>query len=107
MLTLLSIACAKSIKAFSTLMLAFALVSKNGITCSRAIWKIKHIIDFRAHPAISHCSHLLLKMYSGYKYKTLAKALKCSLGGSEITYRSTSLSQSPREWRKYFELSEV
>ena len=24
-----------------------------------------------------------------------------------INYRSTSLSQSPREWRKYFELSEV
>ena len=23
------------------------------------------------------------------------------------TYRSISLSQSPREWRKYFELSEV
>ena len=24
-----------------------------------------------------------------------------------LKYRSTSLSQSPREWRKYFELSEV
>ena len=27
----------------------------------------------RAHRAISHCNHLLLKMYSGYKYKSLAK----------------------------------
>ena len=26
---------------------------------------------------------------------------------SILIYRSTSLSQSPREWRKYFELSEV
>ena len=25
----------------------------------------------------------------------------------KMKYRSTSLSQSPREWRKYFELSEV
>ena len=37
----------------------------------------------RAHPASSHCSHLQLKMYSGYKYKALAKS---SLGGSKITY---------------------
>ena len=28
----------------------------------------------RAHPAISHCSHLLLKITSGYKYKSLAKS---------------------------------
>ena len=27
-----------------------------------------------AHPAISHCSHLLLKINSGYKYKSLAKS---------------------------------
>ena len=27
----------------------------------------------RAHPAISHCSHLLLKMYSAYKHKSLLK----------------------------------
>ena len=31
-------------------------------------------------PAISHCSHLLLKMLSGYKYKSLAKCY--SLGDS-------------------------
>ena len=31
------------------------------------------IID-SAHPSISHCSHLLLKLYSGYKYKSLAKS---------------------------------
>ena len=36
-LTLFSMACAKSIKAFSTLMFDFALVSKNGILCSLAI----------------------------------------------------------------------
>ena len=29
----------------------------------------------RAHPAISHCSHLLLKIKSGYKYKSLAKSI--------------------------------
>ena len=27
------------------------------------------LIIIRAHPAISNCSHLLLKMYSGYKCK--------------------------------------
>ena len=34
------------------------------------------VIDLviRAHPAISHCSHWLLKMQSGYKYKLLAKS---------------------------------
>ena len=32
---------------------------------------MRHI---RAHPAISHFSHLLLKMQSGYKYKSLAKS---------------------------------
>ena len=32
------------------------------------------VIAVRAHPAISHCSHLLLKMLSGYKYKSLAKS---------------------------------
>ena len=37
----------------------------------------------RAHPAISHCSHLLLKIKSGYKYKSLAKYI---LGGSKIIY---------------------
>ena len=30
----------------------------------------------RAHPVISHCSHLLLKMLSGYKYKSLAKSTR-------------------------------
>ena len=29
--------------------------------------------ESRAHPAISHCSHFLLKIQSGYKYKSLAK----------------------------------
>lgn len=39
--TLFNIACAKSMKAFSTLILAFALVSRNGISCSLAIYKTK------------------------------------------------------------------
>ena len=31
--------------------------------------------NYRAHPAISLSSHLLLKMCSGYKYKSLAKSI--------------------------------
>ena len=31
------------------------------------------LILLRDHPVISHCSHLLLKMKTGYKYKSLAK----------------------------------
>ena len=30
----------------------------------------------RAHPTISHCSHLQLKVYSDYKYKSLAKSTR-------------------------------
>ena len=37
----------------------------------------------RANPAIRHCSHLLLKMKSGYNNKSLAKS---TLGGWKITY---------------------
>ena len=32
------------------------------------------LLSSRAHPVISHCSHLLLNMQSGYKYKSLAKS---------------------------------
>ena len=41
---------------------------------------ILHTPVSRAHPAISHCSHLLLKMKSGYNTKSMAKS-------TLITYR--------------------
>ena len=48
-----------------------------------AYWKIhqdekvnKSAYIFRAHPAFSHCSHLLLKIKGAYKYKSLAKSSK-------------------------------
>ena len=39
-------------------------------------WYVQWIILtlFRAHPAISHFVHLLQKLLSGYKYKSLAKS---------------------------------
>ena len=37
------------------------------------VMTVQHWLD-RAHPAISHCSHLQKKMYSGYKCKSMAKS---------------------------------